>query len=202
MSSLPRTILSNAESRPEGGLVSPKEFLHLGSRAAVDQAFSRLAKEGLLLRVGRGIYVMPVSSRFGPRAPAPEKVVQSLAVQSGEVVTPHGANAANALGLTQQVPIREVYLTSGRSRTLRLGRQDVTVKHAPRWMLTLGDGQAGAAVRALAWMGPMHVRESLAALRRTLPSAEWQALTAGRAGLPSWMAKAIGEAIVEQGTHG
>jgi hypothetical protein len=42
-------------------------------------------------------------------------------------------------------------------------------------------------------MGPTHVRESLAALRRTLPSTEWQALTAGRAGLPSWMARAIGE---------
>ena len=40
------------------------------------------------------------------------------------------------------------------------------------------------------------------ALRRTLPSTEWQALTAGRAGLPSWMARAIGEAIVEQETRG
>lgn len=202
MSTVPRSILSHAESLPEGGLVSPKEFLHLGSRAAVDQAFSRLTKEGKLLRVGRGIYVTPVSSRFGTRAPAPEKVVQSLAVQSGEVVTPHGANAANALGLTQQVPIREVYLTSGRSRKLSLGRHEVTVKHAPRWMLALGGGQAGAAVRALAWMGPTHVRESLAALRRTLPPTEWQALTAGRAGLPSWMARAIGEAIVEQETRG
>lgn len=196
MSTLPRSILSHAESLPEGGLVSPKEFLHLGSRAAVDQAFSRLTKEGKLLRVGRGIYVTPVSSRFGTRAPAPEKVVQSFAVQRGELVAPHGANAANALGLTQQVPIREVFLTSGRSRKLKLGRSEVTVRHAPRWMLALGGGQAGAAVRALAWMGPTHVRGSLAALRRTLPSAEWQALTAGRAGLPSWMARAIGEAAV------
>jgi hypothetical protein len=37
--------------------------------------------------------------------------MQSLAAQSVEAVTPHGANAANALGLPQQVPIREVYLT-------------------------------------------------------------------------------------------
>jgi hypothetical protein len=192
MSTLPRFILSNAESLPEGGLVSHKEFLHLGSRAAIDQAFSRLTKDGKLLRVGRGIYVTPVSSRFGTREPAPEKVVQSLAVQSGEVVTPHGANAANALGLTQQVPIREVYLTSGRSRKLRLGRYEVTVKHAPRWVLALGGGQAGAAVRALAWLGLTHVRKSLAALRQTLPSMEWKALTAGRACLPSWMARAIG----------
>lgn len=196
MSTLPASILSHAKALPEGGVLSPKEFLHLGSRAAIDQALSRLTREGKLLRVARGTYVTPVSSRFGTRAPAPEKVVNALAAQSGEVVTPHGANAANALGLTQQVPIREVYLTSGRTRKLKLGRSEVTVKHAPRWMLALGSGQAGAAVRALAWMGPSHVHESLATLRRTLPSSEWRTLTSARAALPSWMARAIGEEAI------
>jgi predicted transcriptional regulator of viral defense system len=150
MGMLPETILRHAESLPEGGVLSPKEFLHLGSRAAVDQAFSRLTKAGKLLRVARGAYVVPVSSRFGSRAPAPEKVVRSLAAQSGEIVTPHGASAANVLGLTQQLPIREVYLTSGRTRTLKLGREEVLVKHAPRWMLALGTRPAGAAARARA----------------------------------------------------
>lgn len=196
MSTLPASILLHAQSLPEGGVLSPKEFLHLGSRAAIDQALSRLTREGKLLRVARGTYVTPVSNRFGTRAPAPEKVVHALAAQSGEVVTPHGASAANALGLTQQVPIREVYLTSGPTRKLKLGRSEVMVKHAPRWMLALGSGQAGAAVRALAWMGPSHVRESLATLRRTLPPSEWRALASARAALPSWMARAIGEEAI------
>jgi len=193
MNTLPETILSQAQALPEGGVLSPKEFLHLGSRSAVDQAFSRLAKAGKLLRVARGAYAVPVSSRFGSRAPAPEKVVQALAEQSGEIVVPHGASAANALGLTQQVPIREVYLTSGRTRKLKLGRSEVLVKHAPRWMLALGARPAGAAVRALAWIGPAHAGQSLASLRRTLPRSEWQALASARATLPGWMAQAIGE---------
>jgi hypothetical protein len=197
MKTLPMTILSHARSLPEGGVLSPKEFLHLGSRAAIDQAFSRLTIEGKLLRVGRGVYVGPVSSRFGTRAPAPEKVVESLAAQSGEIVAPHGATAANALGLTQQVPIREVYVTSGRTRKLKLGRSEVLVKHVPRWMLALGTRPAGAAVRALAWMGPEHVGKSLATLRRTLPSSEWSALTSSRAALPSWMARAIGQEAID-----
>ncbi|HRP21806.1 MAG TPA: DUF6088 family protein [Alicycliphilus sp.] len=193
MNTLPETILRQAQSLPEGGVLSPKEFLHLGSRAAVDQAFSRLAKAGKLLRVTRGAYAAPVASRFGSRAPAPEKVVQALAEQSGEIVVPHGASAANALGLTQQVPIREVYLTSGRTRKLKLGRSEVLVKHVPRWMLALGVRPAGAAVRALAWIGPSHANESLATLHRTLPHAEWQALESARASLPGWMAQAIGK---------
>lgn len=190
---LPETILLHAQSLPEGGVLSPKEFLHLGSRAAIDQALSRLSREGKLLRVARGTYVAPIASRFGVRSPAPEKVVESLAAQNGEVVAPHGATAANALGLTQQVPIREVYLTSGRTRKLKLGRSEVLVKHVPRWMLALGTGPAGAAVRALAWMGQAHVGESLAVLRRNLPPTEWRTLASSRAALPSWMARAIGE---------
>src|SRR5690606_10468212 len=106
------------------------------------------------LRVARGTYAAPVASRFGSHSPSPEKVVRALAEQRGEIVVPHGASAANALGLTQQVPIREVYLTSGRTRKLKLGRSEVLVKHAPHWMLTLATRPAGAAVRALAWIGP------------------------------------------------
>lgn len=193
MNTLPQTILLYAQSLPEGGVLSPKEFLHLGSRVAVDQAFSRLSKAGKLMRVARGTYVAPVSSRFGSRAPAPGKVVKAMAEQSGETIAPHGASAANALGLTQQVPTREVYVTSGRTRKLKLGRSELLVKHAPRWMLALGNGPAGAAVRALAWMGPTHAGRSLAALHRTLPATEWQTLTSARAILPSWMAQAIGQ---------
>ena len=193
MNTLPEAILLRAQALPEGGVVSPKEFLHLSSRAAIDQAFSRLAKEEKLLRVARGAYVAPISSRFDTRAPAPEKVVEALASQSGDIVAPHGANAANALGLTQQVPIREVYLTSGRTRKLTLGRSEIMVKHVPRWMLALGTGQAGAAVRALAWLGPTHARKSLAVLHRSLAPTEWKALESTRATLPSWMARAIGE---------
>lgn len=192
MTTLPEAIRRHAGSLSEGGVLSPKEFLHLGSRAAIDQALSRLTKEGKLLRVARGAYVAPISSRFGTRAPAPEKVVAALAAQSGQISVPHGASAANALGLTQQVPIREVYLTSGRTRTLTLGRSQVLVKHAPPWMLALGTGPAGAAVRALAWMGPSHADTSLATLHRTLPATEWHALIGARGALPSWLAQAIG----------
>jgi len=195
MNKIPEAILLHAHELPEGGVLSPKEFLHLGSRAAIDQALSRLAKEGKLQRVCRGTYVAPVSSRFGVRSPAPEKVVQSMAAKRGDTVVPHGAAAANALGLTQQVPIREVFLTSGRSHKLQLGRSEVLVKHVPRWMLSLGSSQAGAAVRALAWMGRAHAGEALSALRQKLPSTEWSNLTTSRAAFPSWMAQAIGEEI-------
>jgi len=54
MNTLPNTILQQVQSLPEGAVLSPKEFLHLGNRAAVNQTFLRLAKAGKLLRVARG----------------------------------------------------------------------------------------------------------------------------------------------------
>lgn len=193
MSAVTETILHQTRNLPEGTLLTPKEFLHLGKRTTVEQAFRRLTKAGKLLRVARGTYVAPVSSRFGSRAPDSDKVVKALAVHSGETIAPHGASAANALGLTQQIPIREVYLTSGRTRKLKLGLAEVLVKHAPNWMLALGTRPAGAAVRALAWIGPAQAGESVASLHRTLPAAEWKILASARTTLPGWLAQAIGK---------
>ena len=70
-------------------------------------------------------------------------MVQEWASQRGEIVVANGAAAANALGLTTQVPVREVFLPSGRSRKLKLGAQTVELQHAPPWQL-LYPGQAAA----------------------------------------------------------
>jgi hypothetical protein len=187
-------ILNAASGMAEGGVLLPKEFLHLASRAAVDQALSRLARDGKLLRVARGAYVAPVVGRFGTRPPSPQKTIESLAKKGGETVAPHGAAAANALGFTTQVPVREVFVTTGRSRRLKFGARVVELKHAPSWMLALGDTPAGAAIRAVAWLGPEHAASGLERAKERLAPAEWRALVAARATLPAWMARAVGEA--------
>ena len=192
MSALTEAIFNAVKSLPEGGIVSPKEFLHLGSRAEIDQALTRLNREGLLMRVGRGAYVIPVTGRFGSRAPSTESVIQAMEEQSGETIVASGATEANALGLTTQVPTREVFITSGTSRILQIGSRVVELKHAPRWQLALGKRPAGMAVRALSWLGPEQSHSALAALRKKLPATEWDALRAFRAALPSWMSHALG----------
>lgn len=192
MKSLPETIIEHSRFLPEGGILAPKEFLHLASRAAVDQAFSRLAKGGELMRVSRGLYVAPVTGRFGKRAPATEKVISAIASKSHQVIALSGARAANTLGLTRQVSIREVFVTSGRPRILQLGKAQVRIEHAPQWQVTLGATIPGDAVRALAWLGEPHVQEAVAKLRACLSSSDWQILISHRSSLPSWMAEAIG----------
>jgi hypothetical protein len=189
-------ILAEMATLPEGQPASAKEFLHLGTRPAIDQALSRLSAAGKLMRVARGLYVLPKSSRFGASAPSPAKVVGALASRTGAMIFPHGAAAANSLGLTAQVPSGAVYVTSGASQRLTLGRQIVELKHAPAWQFALGGRPAGEAIRALAWLGPKHAGEAISLLKRRLPREERKALTEARAKLPTWLATEV-SALVE-----
>jgi hypothetical protein len=194
MTPLVQHILAKANQLPEGSVFSPKEFLHLRNREAVDQAFTRLVKEKTLLRVGRGLYTLPVQGRFGIRPPSPERLLAALAKKTGETMVSHGATAANRLGLTTQVPIREIFLTSGRSRTLRLGSRVLEIKHAPPWQILLGESSGGVLLRALAWLGPEQAEEVMPQLHEIIPAQEWEAVTAVRSELPSWLAKTVSRA--------
>ena len=193
---LPEQILAYAAQRSEGSPLSAKELLHFGNREAVDQSLSRMTRRGELMRVGRGLYVRPIESRFGSYAPPAEKVVEEVARLRGETVVSHGAAAANALGLTTQVPMRMVYLTSGPSRRLKLGAQNVELKHAPRWQLANAGQPAGEAVRALAWLGPSRAPEALMTLKSRLPPSVLSEIAESRAALPEWLAKTVSTALV------
>ncbi|MDO8297694.1 MAG: DUF6088 family protein [Caulobacter sp.] len=194
MQVLAEQIMERARALPEGTPIAAKSLLHLGSRAAVDQALSRLVRRGRLHRVGRGLYVRPIESRFGVRPPAIEKVVRAVGEQRGEVVASSGAAAANALGLTTQTPIRTVYLTSGPNRTLSLGKQTVEFRHAPAWQLLLAGRPAGEAVRALAWLGPEQAGTALALLKRRLGPSAFGELVSVSPRLPTWLARSVSQA--------
>ena len=191
MTHLSTQILEETRSLPEGAPIAAKALLHLGKRAAVDQALSRLAGRGKLLRARRGMYLRPVESRFGTRAPSVEKVVEATAAQSSETIVSSGAAAANRLGLTPQVPVRQVYLTSGPSSQLRLGKQVVELKHAPRWQFALAGSRAGEVLRALAWVGPNAAKGALHILQKNLTSEEICKLKTVASSLPGWLAPLI-----------
>lgn len=183
--------MENAERSPEGTPICPRALLHLGSRAAVDQALSRLSRAQRLIRVCRGVYVRPVETRFGVRAPSVERVIAALSVLWGETIVPCGGAAAQVLGLTTQIPIRSVYLTSGPGRTLRFLAQEIQLRHAPRWQLVAPGKPSGRAIRALAWLGPEEIGEGIDSLAPTLCGADFAELAQALPILPSWIAEPV-----------
>ena len=151
------------------------------------------------MRVCHGIYVLPVETRFGERAPALDKVLASLSALWGETIVPCGGTAANALGLTTQVPVRSVYLTSGPNRKLTLGELTVELRHAPRWQLAAPDRPAGEALRALSWLGPEEVEAGLeTSVASSLPRTSWSWWRCGPI-MPNWIAEPA-SALVADGS--
>ena len=197
MPSIPSQIMSHAAESPEGTLLCPSALLHLGSRAAVDQALSRLARKGDLIRVCQGVYVRLVQTRFGLRPPAVDRVLAELSALWGETIVPCGGMAANAFGLTTQVPVRSIYLTSGPNRMLKLGGLAVELRHAPRWQLVAPHRPAGDAVRALAWLGPEEVEENLETLEHKLAPEDMEELAGTRAVMPAWLAEPVSAMVAD-----
>ena len=191
MRSIPQRVMEYAESLPEATPLCPGALLHLGMRAAVDQALSRLARSGKLMRICKGVYMRPVETRFGVRGPGIGKALAALSELWGETVVPCGGSAANCLGLTTQNPVRMVYLTSGPSRRLDFGAHTVELRHAPRWQLVAPHREAGNVIRALSWLGPEEVENGLEAVLPTLSGEELQELSTVRALMPNWMAEPV-----------
>lgn len=199
MEPMKERILEHSERLPEGAILAPKAFLHLGSRAAVDQALSRLARSGKLLRIARGRYVRPRRTRFGVRAPSPGAVVEQLGWITGETIVPSGAAAAHGVGLTTQVPVRPVFLTSGPSRRLHLGKQIVELRRAPSWQLWGRGSRAGEVLRALEWLGAEEAPKAARRVVERLSEREREALRAVSGTVPTWLARTLTEALLAEG---
>ncbi len=193
MPSLSRRIMEYAEALPEATPICPGSLLHLGKRAAVDQALSRLARSDELTRICRGVYMRNVETRFGRCGPSLGKALAALSKMWGETIVPSGGAAANCLRLTTQNMVRVVCLTSGPSRRLRLGGSDVELRHAPRWQLVAPHRKAGQLIRALAWLGPEEAEESLDAVLPTFSAEDRKELWDVRAIMPTWIAEPLSE---------
>lgn len=198
MPSLSKRIMEHTTSLPEGTPICAGTLLHLGNRAAVDQSLSRLTRSGMLMRICQGVYMKPVETRFGRCPPSIGKAIEALATLWGETIVPSGGAAAHALGLTTQVPIRSVYITSGPDRRLWFGNLEVELRHAPRWQLTAPHRKAGDVIRALAWIGPDEIQDVLRTVLPSLSREDIDELAAARAIMPHWMAEPV-SALVPRG---
>ena len=99
--------------------------------------------------IARGVYVLPVEGRYGKCSPPIYDTVNALAKQEGFLVSRTGAVAANVLGLTTQVPMKEIFLTTGKPLRLSFKKLGVELRPAPTWNVALGDSKAGLAIRAI-----------------------------------------------------
>jgi hypothetical protein len=174
----------------KGWVFTPAHFSDLGSRDAVAAALRRYRQSGLVRQLARGLYDYPRNDpELGMLTPSPDSVARALAGRDAFRLQPSGAYAANLLGLSTQLPMKIVYLTDGRSRTVRIGKKQIILKRTtPRNMATAGR-ISGLVIQALRHLGQKHVDEDVVTrLDRRLDADARKQLLKDVRFAPAWIA--------------
>jgi hypothetical protein len=147
-------ILETVTNSRKGSLLFPSDFVETGNTNAVKTALSRLAQDGTLQRLAKGIYLYPKEdSLLGTLQPSLEEIAQAIAKRDGVRIMPTGISALNKLGLSTQVPMKMVYLTDGQPKKITIGKSAITFKRAAPKKLALKGKISSLVIQALEELG-------------------------------------------------
>lgn len=120
---------SIAESQPHS-IFFISDYAQFGSEETIRKILYEATLTGELEKAGHGIYIKPKISRFG-YVPVPlEKIARKIAERDKCEILPAGNTAANLIGLSSQVPMNLSYITTGSTRTIKIGKRKISFRHA------------------------------------------------------------------------
>jgi hypothetical protein len=187
--SIDSMIRAAIQGRGRGSVFVPADFLEFGSREAVDVVLHRLIRKGTIRRLARGVYDFPKEHPvLGTLSPSAEDVAMALAGRDRTRLQPAGAYAANALGLSEQVPAKVVFLTDGPSRTVKIGRTTIQLRRTTARNMAAAGRLSGLLIQALRELGKEHVTlDRCNHLRGRLSTEERRELLKDLRLAPAWM---------------
>ena len=187
--SIDSKILAAIYRRGRGCVFVPADFMDIGSREAVDVVLHRLTRKGTIRRLARGVYDFPEKHPvLGPLQPSADEVARALAGRDRTRLQPAGAYAANALGLSEQVPAKVVFLTDGPTRTVKIGSTTIQLRRTTARNMAAAGRVSGLLIQALRELGKEHVTlERRKHLKRTLPLDQQRELLKNLRLAPAWM---------------
>lgn len=184
-----KTVIRSMRAKPNASVFAPRHFADIGNPDAIRKALSRLVKAGKIRRIRRGLYDLPRAHPItGQTAPNIMATVQALMDGSHAQWQFTGAYAANALGLSEQVPAKIIILTDGVPRNVSLGKLTLVFRRAaPRNLLGVGQ-RAGLVIQALRYLkGSADMPKHVDKLRKTLDVDTKKSLASLTPELVAWM---------------
>jgi Family of unknown function (DUF6088) len=196
-----KQVIDRIRGHGRGWVFTPRKFRGLGTRQAVGVALGRLLKQGTIERISHGLYYYPKRHPvIGRLAPSPEAIAKALTDRAAARIQPSGAYAANILGLSEQVPAKIVFFTDDRSKSVRVGKQTIQLKHtAPKNMAAAGR-VSGVVAQALAYLGRKNVNQRhIEHLKRTLTAERKREIARYAMYVAEWMRPYM-QKIADEGT--
>lgn len=94
----------------------------------IGDLLSIYTREGKLIRLANGVYLKTAMTKFGPVLPSPTEIAEAIARRDHAQVLMSGLAAENYFGLSTQIPMKIVFLTSGSARKLTVGNTIIEFK--------------------------------------------------------------------------
>ena len=166
----------------------------------VGQILSDLAKDGVIHHLSRGVYLKTEETRFGLVYPPMEKIAEAIAQRDNAQVIPTGATAQNILGLSTQVPMNAVFLTSGSARKIQLGGRTITFRRAVPKNFAVKGRYTCLIVQALKYIGERNMTEedlvNVEVLIKKHPEPE--TIEQDLAAMPAWVRRIFQKTIKQE----
>lgn len=143
---------------------SPKALLMISDFPQYDptyvsKLFSTAAEDGRLLRLANGIYMKNVDSPFGVAMPSMMQVAQAIAERDHVQILPVGTTAENMFGLSEQVPMKATFLTSGSGRSINIAGKVLQFKRGVPRNFAFQDKNLAALCLALKSIGKDNITD-------------------------------------------
>ena len=169
------------------------------TRELVDQVISRMVRAGELQRISRGLFSRPkIHPELGALSPHTEDIAAAVERTIGMPVVPSGAQALNALHLSEQVPAKLEFKTAGPSRTISVGKRQIRLKHAPARRFRARARIVPLVIEALSALGRERVTEdTIRTLRSVINEADRATLSRHIGDAPVWMQPHLRKVVVE-----
>ncbi len=193
MNTISDTILRRIRAKQRGWVFTPKDFLDLATRGAVDNILSRLAKKGAIRRIDKGIYDFPkISPIIGTLSPSSDDLATAFANKSGNRIFPSGAMAANLLGFSTQVPARIVYTTTGKSCIKKIGNRNIIFQHARVPLIDDISFDANLLLQALSYLGKDYIdSDTIQICAKKISKHDILSLNKAAKSMPAWLVNTI-----------
>ena len=189
------------EETPPGNVIFRTDYPQYNSEF-VGNVLAKLVGEGLILKLGQGIYYRPKMSRFGAIKPSVTQIAESIAKRDNTKILPVGETALNELGLSTQVPMSS-FLAVSSGRTIKLGNQTIVFKRGVPRNFAYQTTLMAYLVQALKALGKDNVGETeLAQIRKLIrQEPEQDKLRQDLMMVPIWMRKLLSPIMLKKGNE-
>ena len=121
---------------------------------SVEKELSKLNADGVIKRFRKGIYYKPQKSTlFGDVLPNPSAVAQAIAKLNDAHIVPDGSMALNMLGLSDQVPMKYIYLNDKLHKSEFVGNTEIVFKRINAKKLTASNKRVALVLSAIDYLG-------------------------------------------------